>query len=364
MDNWPTGIKFAEGSLGHTMFIGNELHQKPSNNPIRRAFELSEKTKDWDQHCADPSTIIYGVWGTDFFNEVSYGSCNVRAKDGWTKWVGNPILDHSYNTPKVSNHELEYLMDALLLKDPLPDNTTKIIYPSPTTLLFPGKNIQAKGLGKNLKWTIRKNQQTGPVLGAGEGVNYEFDVPDELNHDDKLILTLQGDGGRVSATYDVKIQGLLGKYYRENFSKYYDSAKIDRKDYSWLNGSPHTFERIDSQINFKWANSSPDKLIKNDSSFSVAWFGYIKPEFSESFNLYLKSSNGARLYIDNALLIDDWIEHPLHEIFEKISFESGKHYPIRIEYYSESGSSDLVVSWSSESLGKEIIPLSNLLVSH
>lgn len=363
VDNWPTEIKFAEGSFGHNMFIGNELHQKTSNNPIRRAFELSEKTEDWNQHCADPSTIIYGVWDNDFFNEVADGSCSVRAKDGWTKWVQSPDLEHSYNLPKASIYELEYLMDALLLKDPLPDIESKIIHPSPKTVLYPGKKIPAKGLGKNLQWTIKKRSQKGLVIISGDGVNFDFTVPKDFRHGEKLILTLQGDGGSVSSTYTVKTQGLLGKYYHRDFFKDYDTYSVDRRNCNWLSGSPHTLDHIDSRIDFNWGNSSPDLLIKNDSSYSIVWTGYIKSEYSETYTLYAKSSSGVRLYIDNALLIDDWAKDPIQEKYTILRLEANRYYPIRIEYIEETGESEIRISWSSKSQKREIIPERYLYVT-
>jgi len=77
IQNWPTRIKFGEGNLGHRHFIGSRLSETPADNPGRIAFEAyfaaekrrSGKTEN-KRHCADPTTVLYAVCGTQYFGEV------------------------------------------------------------------------------------------------------------------------------------------------------------------------------------------------------------------------------------------------------------------------------------------------------
>jgi hypothetical protein len=122
--NWPTKIKFGEGNLGHRHFIGSRLSETPADNPARIAFEAyfaaekrdSGKTEN-KRHCADPTTVLYAVTGTQYFGETGPGACDVR-EDGFTRW--NSALDkqHFYNTQKLPVGELENIMEQLLLKPP------------------------------------------------------------------------------------------------------------------------------------------------------------------------------------------------------------------------------------------------------
>ena len=116
--NWPTQIRFGEGNLGHRHFIGSRLSETPTNNPARIAFEayFAGKTEN-KRHCADPTTVLYAVTGTQYFGEVGPGACDVR-EDGFTRW--NPAADkqHFYNTQKLPVAELEAVMEQLLVKPP------------------------------------------------------------------------------------------------------------------------------------------------------------------------------------------------------------------------------------------------------
>jgi Heparinase II/III-like protein len=124
IDTWPTKIKFGEGNLGHRHFIGSRLSETSPENPARIAFESyfgAEKrqtgTTENKRHCADPTTVLYAIAGTQYFGEAGPGMCEVRS-DGHTRW--NPERDnqHFYNTQKLPIGELERVMEELLVKPP------------------------------------------------------------------------------------------------------------------------------------------------------------------------------------------------------------------------------------------------------
>ena len=124
IENWPTKIKFGEGNLGHRHFIGRRLSETPAGNPARIAFEAyfaeeklrSGKTEN-RRHCADPTTVLYAVCGTQYFGEVGPGACEVR-EDGHTRWNAGRDRQHFYNTQKLSVEELERVMERLLVMPP------------------------------------------------------------------------------------------------------------------------------------------------------------------------------------------------------------------------------------------------------
>jgi inosine-uridine nucleoside N-ribohydrolase len=123
-ENWPTPIRFGEGNLGHRHFIGSRLSETPTNNPARIAFEayfVAENRRSGKaenkRHCADPATVLYAVTGTQYFDEVGPGACEVR-EDGFTRWNAGRDKRHFYNTQKLSVRELEQVMDQLLVKPP------------------------------------------------------------------------------------------------------------------------------------------------------------------------------------------------------------------------------------------------------
>lgn len=121
---WPTKVKFGEGNLGHRHFIGRRLNETPPDNPVRIAFETyaaDEKQRsgksDGTRHCADPSTVLYAVTGTQYFTEVGPGTCEVR-EDGFTRWDVGRDRQHFYNAQELPARELEAVMEDLLVKPP------------------------------------------------------------------------------------------------------------------------------------------------------------------------------------------------------------------------------------------------------
>jgi len=115
---WPTKIKFGEGNLGHRHFIGSHLSETPADNPARIAFEAYfAGTREKKRHCADPTTVLYAVYGTRYFDEVGPGTCDVR-EDGFTRWDSGHDKQHFYNTQELPVLELEQALENLLIKPP------------------------------------------------------------------------------------------------------------------------------------------------------------------------------------------------------------------------------------------------------
>ena len=115
---WPTTVKFGEGNLGHRHFIGSRLSETPADNPARIAFAAYFGGQPKDRHCADPSTVLYAVYGTRYFGEVGPGACDVRPPDGFTRWDADTNRRHYYNTQKLPIEELERIMEDILVTRP------------------------------------------------------------------------------------------------------------------------------------------------------------------------------------------------------------------------------------------------------
>lgn len=136
-------------------------------------------------------------------------------------------------------------------------------------------------------------------------------------------------------------QGLSGAYYTgKNFNTYKAT-------------------RIDKTINFNWETSDPISGVNSDN-YSVRWTGFLKPKYSQVYTFYVKSDDGARLWVNNKLIINKWYDHSAQEFSGKILLEKSKTYPIKLEYYENGGNSEVYLSWSSPSQPKQIIPQSQL----
>ncbi len=116
--------------------------------------------------------------------------------------------------------------------------------------------------------------------------------------------------------------------------------------------------RIDPVIDFSW-NSSPCKGVAKDA-FSVRWTGRVEAERSELYTFQTLADDGARLWIDGRLLVNDWRSHPPEEHGGSIRLEAGRRYDITLELFDNVGGSTIRLFWSSPSTPKRLVPTGRL----
>ncbi|MEM7370179.1 MAG: PQQ-dependent sugar dehydrogenase [Bacteroidota bacterium] len=131
--------------------------------------------------------------------------------------------------------------------------------------------------------------------------------------------------------------GLTGTYY-------------DNKD---LTNEIET--RVDAQIDFYWGSEQPINNI-DYSSWSVAWTGEIEAPVSETFTFTTSTDDGVRLWVDNQLIIDHWIDQPATDHSGTISLNAWDRVPIRLEYYQENVYASAQLRWASASISPTVVP--------
>lgn len=106
---------------------------------------------------------------------------------------------------------------------------------------------------------------------------------------------------------------------------------------------PPVFSRDDVDINFNWGLIGPGNGVPEDN-FSVMWTrsGYWN---AGNYRFLVSVDDGARLYVDNTLVIDAWREQPVTSYFGDIYLPAGNH-TVRVEYYEASGVASIGVTWS------------------
>jgi len=117
--------------------------------------------------------------------------------------------------------------------------------------------------------------------------------------------------------------------------------------------------RIDPVVDFDWGSGQPDASIGADS-FSVRWTGQVQPRFGEAYTFYVVGDDGVRLWVNNQLLVDRWIDQGPTEYSGIIQMQAGNLYDIRFEYYENGGGAAARLLWSSPSVTKEVIPSAQL----
>ncbi|MBK9337021.1 MAG: PQQ-dependent sugar dehydrogenase [Lewinellaceae bacterium] len=122
-----------------------------------------------------------------------------------------------------------------------------------------------------------------------------------------------------------------------------------------LEGMP-ALVRTDTTIQFDWAANSPDPDLLPADYFSVRWTGFIEPVFSETYSFHVRSDDGARLWVGDSLLVDQWVPQVATEHTGTIYLQKDNRYPIRMEYLEIGGGALAELRWSSPKQIKQIVP--------
>lgn len=111
-----------------------------------------------------------------------------------------------------------------------------------------------------------------------------------------------------------------------------------------LAGDP-VIHKVDENMQFSWTLFSPDPKLAFDC-YSVRWTGKIEAPATGTYSVGIEGNDGYRLYINGELLIDNWKKVSFGTKTVAFSFEEGKSYAIRIEYFESSGTAKFRLIWN------------------
>jgi len=114
-------------------------------------------------------------------------------------------------------------------------------------------------------------------------------------------------------TAELILQGWWGNYH----------------DNIFLGGEP-VLTRLDGELDFDWGSGSPAAGLPADD-FSVRWTRLVSWP-AGIYRLVLEADDGARLWVDDSLLIDAWPALPGHVYAIETYLPAGEHR-LKVEYY-------------------------------
>jgi len=120
--------------------------------------------------------------------------------------------------------------------------------------------------------------------------------------------------------------------------------------------NPPVLTRNDPAINFDWGVNGPSAATGADS-FSVRWTGELVPRYTETYNFALPVDDGARVWIDNVLVLDKWLpigQSGWHNF--TVPLTAGRRTPFRVEYYEQWGGAGISLYWYSARQAWEVVP--------
>ena len=200
-----------------------------------------------------------------------------------------------------------------------------------------------------------------------ESLNQKFIVVPATNNSYKFISVYSGMViNAASSNIEANVQ-MNSNYDQEEGLWYLERTEslegngngLNGDYYTGMNFSSYKYSRIDPQIDFNWKESNPGYPITNNY-FSVKWTGYIEPRYSEEYTFYITSDNGRRLWINDELIIDKWINDYDVTYTGTVTLEAMTKYKIRLDYFEELGGANIKFYWSSNHEVKELVPQSQL----
>jgi hypothetical protein len=119
------------------------------------------------------------------------------------------------------------------------------------------------------------------------------------------------------------------------------------------------FSRTDPQINFNWGGVPPSPLL-NAANFAIRWTGKLTPRFNETYTFYAATDDGERLWVGDLLIIDHYVRHSTipEDVSKTMMLAAGVAVDVKMEYFQSGGDASAVLSWSSASETKAVIPTS------
>lgn len=114
--------------------------------------------------------------------------------------------------------------------------------------------------------------------------------------------------------------------------------------YDGLNFEHFVQTRRDAAIDFYWAKEQPMRGVPAEQ-FTVRWTGWLVPPTTGHYVLHLAVDDGARLWLDNKQVLDEWRGQPLSYFDVPMELQAGRPYRLRLDYCQYSLSARVLLLW-------------------
>ncbi len=110
-----------------------------------------------------------------------------------------------------------------------------------------------------------------------------------------------------------------------------------------LGGAPVLVRAEGGSINYNWGAGSPAPGIVNSDFFSARWNRAVNLA-AGTYRFRVAVDDAARLFVNNALIVDQWRQQGVTEFTAEIALPAGA-IPIRLEYADFTGDAVIRLSW-------------------
>ncbi|MFO1500914.1 MAG: PA14 domain-containing protein [Verrucomicrobiota bacterium] len=252
----------------------------------------------------------------------------------------------------------------------LTPNTTTGYINDPVTVTARVTNLSGTPQAGAYVWFLVSsgpNAQVNSGMAPGQGLGCDpIDCRTDNNGEVRWTYSGGGSPGSdviESATYSVprrtRVKAAAQRQWQTPPAPIGQGNGLAGAYYNGLQFTGQPITRVDPAINFWFGDNAPISGIQADN-FSVCWLGQIQAQFSEAYTFTIVSDDGVRLWIDDRLVIDQWIDHSLASASGVITLTGNQKYNLRLEYYDRLASAGVRLYWSSHSTPYSIVPQSQL----
>ena len=215
------------------------------------------------------------------------------------------------------------------------DNILPLSQSKIKTLAVIGPNAEKYIAGGGSSYTICSHnvpilQGIKNLVGNNVTINYSAGILDA------------GASASKSIYYNAKgslVKGLKGEYFN---NKTFSGTAV--------------YTRTDTMIDYHWA-TEPNVSGMPADNFSVRWTGVVRPLKNGFYKFTVRGDDGFRLWINNQLVIDQWVDQGATIIEKSINLTAGVDVPIKLEYFENGGSAEITFGWRDLALSKEAAKL-------
>lgn len=166
------------------------------------------------------------------------------------------------------------------------------------------------------------------IRAIGQQLGVEVDYKDQLDFLPAIMF----------ASDDLSQGGFRAEYF----------AGID------LSGSP-VATRIETKINYNWSGMAPEVGGLGTDNFSVRWTATMSSPTSTNYQFQLGGDDAYRLYIDDALVIDQWTPSAYHYNTVTRRLTAGRKYKVVVEYFQKGGDARVDFTWKKQGNTKDYL---------
>ncbi|MEO7719807.1 MAG: TIM-barrel domain-containing protein [Capsulimonas sp.] len=109
---------------------------------------------------------------------------------------------------------------------------------------------------------------------------------------------------------------------------------------------------IDATVDHQWPGpplADPPPGLTGFNDFSARWEGFITMPEDGEYEIGGEGDDGIRMWLDDKQIVDDWSEHAMRWVGQKLSFHKGQKVAVKIEYFQGGLERGVRLGWRTPS---------------